>query len=236
MDRLYASSNGFGIPDLLRAKLAGGVDFPVDGWGSFARSRRGHGGTIHHYVDDYRFTGHWEQAGEKLIEMQPGAVCECNFSLFPDTPAAVAAYQIYRKRWLSRHWQEAGIRVFVDLNVAEEHASLNLVGVPRGYPYYSTRAYARDLAGLEREYATAWEHAMPVEPVILVIGGGKAAREFMANRPGIIWARGGEPRSDGKMQLLEANVEKPTPAVPPEVATTLMQASWEDWLQEEPLV
>jgi len=40
--------------------------------------------------------------------------------LFDTTPVAYGLHQIYKKRWISRYWQECGVKVWADLNVAKK--------------------------------------------------------------------------------------------------------------------
>ena len=90
---------------------------------------------------------------------------------------AFALFQIYRKRWLARWWQSVGIRVFVDLNVAEQFYDLNLLGVPNGWKAWATRGYNERVDSTEREYQMAIEYAGTPSILFVVYGGGKKVKE-----------------------------------------------------------
>jgi Domain of unknown function (DUF4417) len=98
----------------------------------------------------------------------------------------VALHQIYRKRWLARYWQQLGVRIVVDLNIAERHYDLALLGVPRGWSWYATRGYVDRLDNAIAEYELACEHADGKTVNFMVYGGGKAVRELCQER-GWLW-------------------------------------------------
>ena len=116
-DLAFAASNPLGIPDLDPALCALGVPLPVLGWGQTSREKQ-HGGTWHFYTDDYRFA-RLERVPQRLHETGCVAATEINYSIYDDTPLAVAYWTIYKKRYLARFWQLQGIRIFVDCNLPE---------------------------------------------------------------------------------------------------------------------
>jgi hypothetical protein len=182
-DVAWPSDNEYGVPTLDPALQAEVVERPVVRWGRERRVSRVRG-TWHFYIDDERLEPLWSRPWS-VLRSGAGACCEPNFSVTPDTPRAVALYQVYRKRLLARSWQAHGLRILVDLCVAAEHAEIALLGVPRGWRAYSTRARADHLDELEADAALAREHAGQ-EPLLLVVGGGMRAGE-MCRRRGWIW-------------------------------------------------
>lgn len=168
---LQLPSGELDVPTLSLAVQASGLDLPLLTWGSVKRGRRINRGTWHFYTEDYRFQSIWDTP-DVLVATECNGVVEPNISVFPQTPLPFALWAVYRKRWLARYWQEQGIHVWVDLNVAEEHSRLNLVGVPRGWRSYATHGYAERLDDLDREYQLARERC-EAEPLFLVYGGGK---------------------------------------------------------------
>lgn len=182
---VFPGDNAWGIPTLRLDRQAELVDLPFARWGRETRKSRMRG-TWHFYTDDYRFSAVWSRP-QVVVNSACVAAVEPNFSVHAQTPAAVALWQTYRKRWLARWWQEEGIRVLVDLNVAPEHADLNLLGVPGGWRAFATRGSAHDLARLDEEYATATQVAGASGPVTFVVyGGGAAVGEHAAAR-GWLW-------------------------------------------------
>lgn len=184
-DALWPSDNDEGVP-LLRLDLqADALDLPAVAWGSVKRTRP-MTGTWHFYVDDYRFNHLWKDPSA-VLNSTCVSIVEPNFSVGLNTPRAVALYQIYRKRWLARLWQEfRGIRVFVDLNVARRYAQENMLGVPEGWRAYATRGSSRYLDDLDFEYELACEKRGGDDILFAVYGGTREVKQH-AQRRGWIW-------------------------------------------------
>ena len=184
-DTVYPTNNPYDIPILHLDRQADAADVPIMTWGSKRRSTTA--GTIHFYTEDYRFSALWKDPG-KLLDANPITAVEPNYSLHQNTPAAEAIYRTYQKRYMARYWQEAGIRLFVDLNVHPKHREINLIGVPDGWTAYATRAYTGLLNELKEEIALAESHAGG-KILFLVYGGGGEIEEYAkanADR-GVIW-------------------------------------------------
>lgn len=183
MDLAFPSANRLGIPDLLPARLTAGVVLPVQCWGQTSRTKH-NAGTWHHYTDDYRFSA-LEKRPSQLIETGCAAAVEINYSVYDDTPLAVAFWTIYKKRWIARLWQQSGITIFVDCNLPERvlDSEEARYGVPATYPLFATRGYERRIEALDREYAFArsFGHA---QPTFLVVGGGRKTAEWCQRTPG----------------------------------------------------
>lgn len=177
---LLPTDNEYDIPVLrldLQARL---LDVPFARWGRETRKSRMRG-TWHFYTDDSRFNRLWERP-QDLINSGCVAAVEPNFSVGTQTPRALAIYQTYRKRYLARLWQEYGIRILVDLNVAEGHAGTNTLGVPKGWASFCTRGSIHRLPQLEEEYGLACSTAGTREILFVVYGGGGSVRELAAKR------------------------------------------------------
>lgn len=176
---VYPTDNEWGVPVLRLDRQADVVDVPFSRWGRATRKSRMKG-TWHFYTDDYKFSTCWSRP-QVVVNSACVAAVECNFSVHAQTPAAIAVYQTFRKRWLARLWQDRGIRVLVDLNVAREHRALNLLGVPRGWRAFATRGAVARLTDIEEEHAIAAERAGG-EPLFVVYGGGADVAELARRR------------------------------------------------------
>ena len=181
-DALFSTDNDLGIP-LLDANLqAQAVIAPVQPWGMGAGARsKTNPGMWHFYTEDYRFNALWVDPSP-VINSGCVAVVEPNYSAFIEMPRVVALWSIYRKRWLARWWQSFGVRVFVDLNVAEPHYMDNLLGVPKGWRAWATRGYVDRMENTEIEFGLACEHAGTSDILFFVYGGGKAVKELCTQR------------------------------------------------------
>jgi len=183
-DAVWASDNDWGVP-LLDANLqALACDLPFKAWGSISRKSR-MSGTWHFYTEDYRYEALWRDPSP-VANTRCLNVVEPNYSCYDQMARAFALFQIYRKRWLARWWQSLGIRVFVDLNVAERFYDLNLLGVPKGWSAWATRGYTERVNLTEREYQIACDHAGTTSILFVVYGGGKAVKQLCMDR-GWLW-------------------------------------------------
>lgn len=174
-DAVFATDNEYGIPTLNLALQATMLEAPVLLWGALAR-RTQTTGTYAFYVDDWRFNALWTDPSP-VVNSGCHAVIEPNITISPIMPKAVALYRMYQKRWVTRFWQEFGIKTLVDLNVPEPWLSeIALLGVPKGWRSYATHGNANDCPSTLAEYETARKHADGADVLFVVYGGGKAAK------------------------------------------------------------
>lgn len=175
-DCIYESDNEFEIPNLLPNRQAGKLELPFAPWGADSRLRKGIS-TYHFYVEDYRFEAIWKNP-VKVLSSGVNAVIEPNLSLYDTTPVSFGLYQIYRKRWISRYFQECGVSLYADLNVARKFYGYNRLGIPEGWDAFATRGYADRMEYLKMEHAIAKEISGKDVPNLIVYGGGKKIRDF----------------------------------------------------------
>jgi hypothetical protein len=178
------SDNYWGVPVLDINAQARHVELPLRRWGRETRKSRFFG-TFHFYTQDYRFERLWTRPGDFLASGAHGFV-EPNFSIHAQTPRFRALWNIGRKRWLARLWQDHGYKAIVDLNVDARFRDIALIGVPRGWQMYATRGSVDRLGDLQEEYDMATEHAGRRPDLFLVYGGGKAVQERCAEL-GVLW-------------------------------------------------
>lgn len=184
-DRLYDSDNEYDIPNLLMEQQPErGLLLPFAAWGADSRLRKDIA-TYCFYVEDYRFEAIWK---DPTIVINSGctAVVEPNLSLFDITPIAFGLQQIYKKRWIARYYQECGIKVYADLNVARKFQKYNMLGIPKGYNAFATRGYTDRIEYLLEEIEVARQISGLQKPNMIVYGGG-AKIESIAKENGLIY-------------------------------------------------
>lgn len=184
-DALWASDNDWGVPLLDLNMQAQAFDQPWQIWGSVARTTR-MAGTWLFYTTDDRYEALWRDPSG-ILNTHCAAAVEPNFSAYSNMPKAVALWQVYRKRWIARWWQSYGVRLWVDLNVAQEHYDVNMLGIPAGWKSFATRGYTDRIDNTHMEYEQAKRIAgEDVTPLFLVYGGGKAVKAE-CQRMGWLW-------------------------------------------------
>ena len=175
-DILFPADNDMEIPVLDIAMQAGRLELPLSAWGADRRSRTDIV-TYHFYVDDYRFEKLFRDP-VNLLSSGVKAIVEPNCSLHDQTPIAFGLNQIYKKRYLARYCQDVGIKVYVDLNVAEKFRKYNKLGVPKGYNAFMTRGLDGWMASLENDLRDAQEISGLDVPNLIVYGGGDEVKAF----------------------------------------------------------
>jgi len=174
----YPSDNEYDIPLLLLSGQMRTFSLPYETWGV---SRSVGPGTYGFYTDDDRII---RLIADPLsvVNAAPACAIEPNFSVYGQMPRALALGRIYHKRWIARFWQEHGINIMVDLNVARPFAEDNLLGVPLGWRAWATRGYSDRLGDLDFEYALARRHADTDEILFTVYGGGQQVKALARDR------------------------------------------------------
>lgn len=187
--------NEWDIPELNPALQPVEMAQPAKKWGTSARARS-HDGLYHFYTADRKF---------RAVVKNPSAVTESgcaqaveiNLTTTREQPRALKLYRILQKRQVSQVWQQAGVRVWVDMNVDPSCFDLNMLGVPAGWKAYANRGYSGEEWHLEKAHELATERAGG-EPLYLVYGGGPRIRD-LCNARGWLWLPEDSDSSRGRM-------------------------------------
>ncbi len=180
---LLPSDNVWDVPSL-RLDRQGVITTPVVAWGSV--SRRVHmPGTWVFYVDDYRF-GSLLRDPLQLVGTGCTGAAELNVTLYDLTPRVEALNATYQKRRAARLWQDAGLSVFVDVNVPERFYDVAMLGVPVGWTSFATRGYALRPDDLRTEHRLASGWAGP-GLTLLVYGGGQRIEALCRELTGCVY-------------------------------------------------
>lgn len=178
-DVVYPTDNAFDIPVLrMDCQPSIGVEVPFAAWGADSRLRKDVK-TYCFYVDDYRFEAIWKDPSV-VVRSGCNQIVEPNLSLYDTTPIAYGLQQIYKKRWIARYFQECGIDVYADLNVASKFRDYNRMGIPDGYNAFATRGYSDRIEYLKQEIEIAREISGKDIPNMIVYGGGAKIKEVCA--------------------------------------------------------
>ena len=175
-DYVYPSDNEWGIPVLLTDNQPVHVELPINPWGVEGRYKKMMT-CYHFYVDDYRFEALFR---DPIALLMSGCkqIVEPNVSIHDNTPKPFALWQIYRKRFLARYFQECGVQVFADLNVSHRFAEFNRLGIPDGYNAFFTRGVTGWIPNLELNLEMAKRISGLDHPNLNVYGGGKDIEDW----------------------------------------------------------
>jgi len=197
-DCIFPASNSEGVADLLPTLQGDFFDYPL-AWGSVRRTGDYRGRTILFYIDDYRFAAlgnaieygsHFRQLWERPDKVwQSGApsFVEANFSTSNSQPRWRALEQIGKKRYLSRYFQERGMRCWVDLNVAPRWWDINLLGLPLGWKAYATRIEKNSSLQSIMDQASLAESQAGTDAIRFVVYGHRQEMEDLCKKEGWIY-------------------------------------------------
>ena len=175
-DYVYPSDNEWGIPVLKMDNMPVHVELPINPWGVEGRYKK-HMTCFHFYVDDYRFERLFKDP-MSLLMSGCKQIVEPNCSIHDNTPKPFALWQIYRKRFLARYFQECRVQVFADLNVSHRFAEFNRLGIPDGYNAFFTRGVSGWQAHLDLNLEMAQRISGCDHPNLNVYGGGKDIEDW----------------------------------------------------------
>lgn len=229
-DCIFPSSNAEGIADLIPSMEGDFLDYPL-AYGSVRRAGDYRGRTIEFYVDDWRFNSlgnavlygdHfwklWERPDRVWKSGAPSFV-EVNFSTSNAQPRWRALEQIGKKRYLSRYFQERGMRCWVDLNVAPRWWDENLLGIPLGWKAYATRVHKNDTLDSIADQASLAESQAGTDAIKFVVFGHRKEIEALCQRQGWIyvdeqtttWQKRVSHKAEKMMTLQSISVEEIMP-------------------------
>ena len=162
-EAIFASSNKWGIPDLLVEELAGEESIPDRVWhnvpvdpsdeapnagslmtyGNFPKKVNCKGAVLCFYIDDKSFVEIWDKPGEMTMEMLGQgwrAVMVPDFSIFMKDPLILQLWDVYKARWCARYWQECGLKVLPHITWTDERTwDVSFSTIPRGAPVIATQ-------------------------------------------------------------------------------------------------
>jgi hypothetical protein len=112
----YQSKNKWGIPDTKPFSR----ELDLVEWVSFGEKnkiRSPEKTGIHFYIDDYKFNAIWSNPDKWIgLFKECAAVIAPDFSNYTDMPPAMQLWNCYRRQWLARYWQDAGVNVVSSLS------------------------------------------------------------------------------------------------------------------------
>ena len=202
----HATANNYGDHPLPEDAAVSSMELPVltaqtlevvptgeqwEKWGRWARSSSCE--AWHFYCTDSKFETLLRDP-MKLADTGASCAVEVNVSSYGDDPLPVALAGLWRKRCVSKIWQEQGVNVFIDLFVDGWTRELVLDGVPADHCLYATKYAKGDMAGnplgidaIAADFALAAAHCnKPEELIFAVYGGGQQIKALCAEN-GWLW-------------------------------------------------
>ena len=182
----YAQFEGdgeFDIPKLLPVHIDDLDNIPLQGFNFALKEKQPERIGCHFFLHDYQFERVWNYP-DRYIDV----LGKFKFVLSPDfspcgsLPKAVKIYNIYRKMWCARYWQEFGIDVIPTITWGlDEDLEFCLDGVPKhGTIAISTMGEGRwaNFSALKSN----WDKIMTkLEPDVILLYGKNLSHELSGN-------------------------------------------------------
>jgi len=205
-DAVFSSTNKWGLPDLKEDMLSEIIPTEVFGGESIEQigdpsrwlfmygkakftPEMVQGGVLGFYVEDENFNVVWQEAVatvEKLYRLNWGGIIAPDFSLWADDPLVVQLWNVYRARWVSRFWQEAGIKVIPNMGWSDKRSyDFCFDGIPKKCPVICCQCRSLGRAKEEKKQGQkSWlrgfiEGCKTLEPANILIYGGIEHRAWI---------------------------------------------------------
>ena len=138
---VYAQFPGVGeynMPEMLPVHIDNLQDIPLQGFNYALKEKHPETMGVHFFLHDYQFERVWKYPDRYTECLSKFAfVLSPDFSPYADIPKALKIFNIYRKMWCGRYWQEHGMMVIPTITWGnDEDLEWCLDGVPK----YSTIA------------------------------------------------------------------------------------------------
>lgn len=168
-DALWPTDNDWGVPVIKQSFCANAVDLPVSPWAAEKRKTDMRGTWLLQGVD---VDSLWRDPTRVI---NSGCVALVESDVSDAKGYAVKVYEAYRRRWLSRFWQEfGGIRIYINLNVVND---TTMLGVPKGWKAYAVSG-ALGIGAVMGARRVAQLHSDLYDPLLLVYGGGESIEMY----------------------------------------------------------
>ena len=129
----FEITNEYGFPNMYPTHIDNLADIPLQGFNYALKEKNPENVGIHFFLHDYQFERVWKYPDRYTECLSKFAfVLSPDFSPYADTPKAIKVFNIYRKMWCGRYWQEHGIKVIPTVTWGnDEDLEWCLEGVPK---------------------------------------------------------------------------------------------------------
>lgn len=129
----FEITNEYGFPNMYPVHIDNLKDIPLQGFNYALKEQHPENIGVHFFLHDYQFERVWKYPDRYTDCLSKFAfVLSPDFSPYADTPKALKVFNIYRKMWCGRYWQEHGMKVIPTITWGnDEDLEWCLDGVPK---------------------------------------------------------------------------------------------------------
>lgn len=134
----FEITNEYGFPNMYPTHVDNLENIPLQGFNYALKETHPENVGVHFFLHDYQFERVWKYPDRYTECLSKFAfVLSPDFSPYADIPKALKVFNVYRKMWCGRYWQEHGLKVIPTITWGnDEDLDWCLEGVPK----YSTIA------------------------------------------------------------------------------------------------
>lgn len=129
----FELTNEYGFPNMYPIQIDNLKDIPLQGFNYALKETHPENIGVHFFLHDYQFERVWKYPDRYTECLSKFAfVLSPDFSPYADIPKALKIFNVYRKMWCGRYWQEHGMRVIPTITWGnDEDLEWCLEGVPK---------------------------------------------------------------------------------------------------------
>lgn len=179
----FEITNEYGFPNMYPTHIDNLKDIPLQGFNYALKETNPENIGVHFFLHDYQFERVWKYPDRYTECLSKFAfVLSPDFSPYADTPKALKVFNVYRKMWCGRYWQEHGLKVIPTITWGNDE---DLEWCLEGVPKHSTIAISTMGEGRWanfRALKTNWHRILDtLEPETILLYGKDLSNELEGN-------------------------------------------------------
>lgn len=179
----FEITNEYGFPNMYPVHIDNLQDIPLQGFNYALREQHPENIGVHFFLHDYQFERVWKYPDRYTECLSKFAyVLSPDFSPYADTPKALKIFNVYRKMWCGRYWQEHGLKVIPTITWGNDE---DLEWCLEGVPKHSTIAISTMGEGRWANFNSLksnWQRILDkLEPETILLYGKNLSNELEGN-------------------------------------------------------
>lgn len=130
---MYDGVGEYDFPEMYPVHIDNLADIPLQGFNYALKEQHPENIGVHFFLHDYQFERVWRYPDRYTDCLSKFAfVLSPDFSPYADIPKSLKIFNVYRKMWCGRYWQEHGLKVIPTVTWGnDEDLEWCLEGVPK---------------------------------------------------------------------------------------------------------
>lgn len=179
----FEITNEYGFPNMYPTHVNNLTDIPLQGFNYALKEQHPENIGVHFFLHDYQFERVWKYPDRYTECLSKFAyVLSPDFSPYADIPKALKIFNIYRKMWCGRYWQEHGLKVIPTITWGNDE---DLEWCLEGVPKHSTIAISTMGEGRWANFNSLksnWQRIVDkLEPETILLYGKDLSKELSGN-------------------------------------------------------